>query len=226
MGAAGQDPGVIRVLLVDDQEVVREGLRSLIATDPALMVVAECKDGDEVLDHIGRSRPDVVVMDIRMRRMDGATATAGVRAAGGPPVLVLTTFDDDETLAAALRAGAAGFVVKAAPGEDILRAIATVADGEAWIDPSVAGRVLAAYRQRAPREAVDLSELTERELEVLRAVGRGRNNREVAAELFISEATVKVSVDDEIEHTAAEGNGPAGRGEAADETLTGRWLAG
>ncbi len=182
---------MIRVLLVDDQEVVREGLRSLIATDRSLEVVAECSDGDEVLDLVARSRPDVVVMDIRMRRMDGATATAAVRAADGPPVLVLTTFDDDETLAAALRAGAAGFVVKAAPGEDILRAIATVADGEAWIDPSVAGRVLAAYRQRAPREAVDLSELTERELEVLRAVGRGRNNREVAAELFVSEATVK-----------------------------------
>lgn len=191
MGAAGQDPDVIRVLLVDDQEVVREGLRSLIATDPALTVVAEGSDGDEVLDLAARSRPDVVVMDIRMRRMDGATATARVRAADGPPVLVLTTFDDDETLASALRAGAAGFVVKAAPGEDILRAIATVANGEAWIDPSVAGRVLAAYRQRIPREAVDLSELTERELEVLRAVGRGRNNQEVAAELFISEATVK-----------------------------------
>jgi DNA-binding NarL/FixJ family response regulator len=191
VGPAGQDPDVIRVLLVDDQEVVREGLRSLIATDPALTVVAEGADGDEVLDLVARSRPDVVVMDMRMRRVDGATATAAIRAADGPPILVLTTFDDDETLAAALRAGAAGFVVKAAPGEDILRAIATVADGEAWIDPSVAGRVLAAYRQRAPREAVDLSVLTDRELEVLRAVGRGRNNREVAAELFVSEATVK-----------------------------------
>lgn len=182
---------MIRVLLVDDQQVVREGLRSLIATDRALSVVAECTDGDEVLDQIARTRPDVVVMDIRMRRVDGATATAAVRAADGPPVLVLTTFDDDQTLAAALRAGAAGFVVKSAPGEDILRAIATVADGDAWIDPSVAGRVLAAYRQREPRAAVDLSVLTERELEVLRAVGRGHNNREVAAELFISEATVK-----------------------------------
>ena len=182
---------MIRVLLVDDQQVVREGLRSLIATDRALAVVAECTDGDEVADQIARTRPDVVVMDIRMRRVDGATATAAVRRAGGPPVLVLTTFDDDETLAAALRAGAAGFVVKSAPGEDILRAIETVADGDAWIDPSVAGRVLAAYRDRAPRAEADLSVLTEREVEVLRAVGRGCNNREVAAELFISEATVK-----------------------------------
>lgn len=182
---------MIRVLLVDDQQVVREGLRSLIATDHALTVVAECTDGDEVLDLVARSRPDVVVMDIRMRRMDGAAATAAVRAADGPPVLVLTTFDDDDTLAAALRAGAAGFMVKSAPGEDILRAIATVADGDAWIDPSVAGRVLAAYRDRAPHVPVDVSILTERELEVLRAVGRGCNNREVAAELFVSEATVK-----------------------------------
>ena len=130
-------------------------------------------------------------MDLRMRRVDDATATAAVRRAGGPPVLVLTTFDDDDTLAAALRAGAAGFVVKSAPGEDILRAITTVADGDAWIDPSVAGRVLAAYRDRAPHDPVDLSTLTQRELEVLRAVDRGRNNREVATELFVSEATVK-----------------------------------
>lgn len=182
---------MMSVLLVDDQEVVREGLRSLIDTDRALTVVAECTDGDEVIDGVARFRPDVVVMDIRMRRMDGATATAAVRAVDGPPVLVLTTFDDDETLAAALRAGAAGFVVKSAPGEDILRAIATVAGGDAWIDPGVAGRVLATYRDHAPLGGADLSGLTERELEVLRAVGRGHNNREVAAELFVSVATVK-----------------------------------
>ena len=182
---------MIRVLLVDDQEVVREGLRSLIATDPDLTVVGECADGDEVIDLIERSRPDVVVMDIRMRRVDGATATSAVRAIDGPPVLVLTTFDDDETLAAALRAGAAGFVLKSAPGEDILRAVATVAAGDSWIDPQVAGRVLAAYRDQLPRESVDLSVLTDRELDVLRAVGRGSNNREAAAELFVSEATLK-----------------------------------
>ena len=182
---------MIRVLLVDDQEVVREGLRSLIATDPELTVVGECADGDEVIDLIERSRPDVVVMDIRMRRVDGATATSAVRAIDGPPVLVLTTFDDDETLAAALRAGAAGFVLKSAAGEDILRAVATVAAGDSWIDPQVAGRVLAAYRDQLPRESVDLSVLTDRELDVLRAVGRGSNNREAAAELFVSEATLK-----------------------------------
>lgn len=182
---------MIRVLLVDDQEVIREGMRSLIATDPELTVVGECSDGDEVVDHIARSSPDVVVMDIRMKRVDGATATGSVRATGGPPVLVLTTFDDDQTLAAALRAGAAGFALKSAPGEDILRAVAAVAAGESWIDPHVAGRVLAAYRDHTPNEPADVSMLTDREIDVLRAVGRGLNNREVAAELFVSEATVK-----------------------------------
>jgi DNA-binding NarL/FixJ family response regulator len=182
---------MIRVLLVDDQEVVREGLRSLIATDRNLTVVGECSDGDEVIHRLDATRPDVVVMDIRMRRVDGATATAAVRAANGPPVLVLTTFDDDETLAAALRAGAAGFVVKSAPGEDILRAITTVAAGDAWIDPRVAGQVLAAYRASPPREAPDLSALTERELEVLTVVGRGLTNREAADTLYVSEATIK-----------------------------------
>lgn len=191
MDAAGEDPRVIRVLLVDDQELVREGLRSLLATDPELTVVGECTDGDEVISQIELTRPDVVVMDIRMRRVDGAIATASIRAVNGPPVLVLTTFDDDATLAAALRAGAAGFVVKTAPGEDILRAIATVAAGDAWIDPSVAGRVLSAYRDRTPQDPPDLAALTERELDVLKVVGRGLNNREAADALFVSEATIK-----------------------------------
>jgi DNA-binding NarL/FixJ family response regulator len=191
MAAASEDPDVIRVLLVDDQEVIREGMRSLISTSGQLAVVGECADGDEVVDRIRRLSPDVVVMDIRMQRTDGATATLAVRAMDGPPVLVLTTFDDDDTLAAALRAGAAGFVLKTAPGEDILRAIATTAAGDAWIDPRVAGRVLAAFRDGAAKEPADLSMLTDRELDVLLAVGRGLNNREAAAELFISEATLK-----------------------------------
>lgn len=182
---------MIRVLLVDDQELVREGLKGLIATDRGLTVVGECSDGDEVVARLEATRPDVVVMDVRMRRVDGATATANVRAVDGPPVLVLTTFDDDQTLAAALRAGAAGFIVKSAPGEDILRAIATVGSGDAWIDPRVAGRVLAAYRDNPLREAPDLSALTERELDVLKVVGRGLTNREAADTLFVSEATIK-----------------------------------
>jgi DNA-binding NarL/FixJ family response regulator len=191
MGTSRERSNMIRVLLVDDQEVVRAGLRSLIATDAALTVVGECADGDEVVAMSQRCTPDVIVMDIRMKRIDGASATASVRAIDGPPVLALTTFDDDEILAATLRAGAAGFALKSAPGEDILRAIATVAAGNSWIDTHIASRVLETYRDRTPRAPVDLSVLTERELDVLRVVGRGLNNQEAAAELFVSEATIK-----------------------------------
>ena len=184
---------MIRVLLVDDQALIREGMRRVLATDSAFTVVGECEDGGEVVDAVARCQPDVVVMDVRMRHVDGATATEAVRAAGGPPVLVLTTFDDDETVAAALGAGAAGFLLKDAPGEEILRAVRLVADGDSWLDPRVAGRVLAAYRESRPAdvEPVDLSVLTPRELDVLRIVGRGATNQEVAGELHISEATAK-----------------------------------
>jgi DNA-binding NarL/FixJ family response regulator len=180
-----------RVLIVDDQEIIRQGLRSLLAVDPRFNVVGECQDGNEVLQRIGEVEPDVVIMDVRMPVMDGATATHGIRTVNGPPVLILTTFDDDETLASALRAGAAGFVIKSAPGEDILRAVEAVAAGDSWIDPRVAARVLAAYRDQPFRTRTDVSSLTDREMDVLRAVGRGLNNQEVALELFLGEATVK-----------------------------------
>src|SRR5262245_57463892 len=114
--------GTVKVLLVDDQPLVREGLRRILRT--GFEIVGECDDGDEVTAAVDRCRPDVVVMDVRMKRVDGATATAQLRSSrtNGPPVVVLTTFDDDETLSAALRAGAAGFVLKDAPGEDLVRA--------------------------------------------------------------------------------------------------------
>ena len=179
-----------RVLLVDDQQIVREGLRSLLATSPDLRIVGECASGKQALAAIAEMDPDIVVMDVRMPMMDGVTATQRIRELHGPPVLILTTFDD-ETLAAALRAGAAGFVVKSAPGEDILRAIEAVTAGDSWIDPAVASRVLEAYRSGPHTEAPDLSMLTEREWDVLKAVGRGMANGEVATELFIGEATVK-----------------------------------
>ncbi len=187
---------MIRVLLVDDQELVRSGLRRIFATTDDLEVVAECEDGDQVADAVRRDRPDVVVMDIRMKRLDGVEATRRLREReDAPPVLVLTTFDDDELLSAALRAGAAGFQLKDAPGEEIVRAVRTVADGEAWLDPGVTGRVLAAYRTNArPRGEVRLDQLTPRELEVLQLIGRGRSNSEIAEELFISEVTVKSHV--------------------------------
>ena len=185
---------MITVLLVDDQPLARAGLRRILEPQDGVTVVGECADGDEVLAAVDRLAPDVVVMDIRMRRVDGAEATRLLRArADAPPVLVLTTFDDDETVAAALAAGAAGFVLKDAPGEDIVRATATVASGGSWLDPQVTGRVLAAYRRAAPRapDSGVLDLLTPRERDVLTEVGRGATNAEVAAALHVSEATVK-----------------------------------
>ncbi|MCG5217769.1 response regulator transcription factor [Streptosporangium sp. KLBMP 9127] len=183
------------MLLVDDQPLVRAGLRRILEPQDGIAIVGECEDGDQVAAAVDRCRPDVVVMDVRMRRMDGAEATRRLRAReGAPPVLILTTFDDDDTVAAALGAGAAGFVLKDAPGEDIVRATTTVAEGGSWLDPQVVGRVLDAYRRVAGRHGragamTDL--LTQREHDVLRHVGRGATNAEVAAALHVSEATVK-----------------------------------
>jgi len=186
---------VIRVLLVDDQPLVRAGMRLILEPEPDIEIAGECSDGDEVLAAVDRWAPDVVVMDIRMRRMDGATATRLLRERDdAPPVLVLTTFDDDETVAAALGAGAAGFILKDAPGEELIRATTIVAGGGAWLDPQITGRVLETFRRvstRAPQANQLLDQLTDRERDVLREVATGANNAEVAAALYISEATVK-----------------------------------
>jgi DNA-binding NarL/FixJ family response regulator len=186
---------MIRVLLVDDQPLVRAGLRLILEPETDMTIVGECEDGDEVVGTVASRQPDIVVMDVRMRRMDGAEATRRLRAVGdSPPVLVLTTFDDDRTVAAALGAGAAGFILKDAPGEEIVQATRAVAGGGSWLDPQVVGQVLETYRRTAGRQggsAAKADLLTVRERDVLREVGQGQTNAEVAAALFISEATVK-----------------------------------
>jgi DNA-binding NarL/FixJ family response regulator len=189
---------VIRVLLVDDQPLVRAGLSRILRSRDGFEIVGECEDGQEALEAVAADRPDVVLMDVRMKHMDGAEATRRLREnPDAPPVLVLTTFDDDEVVQAALSAGASGFVLKDAPGEDIIRATRVVAGGGAWLDPSVTGRVLETYRSQAlPRaeEASKIEELTGRELDVLRLIARGATNQEIAGALFISEGTVKTHI--------------------------------
>jgi DNA-binding NarL/FixJ family response regulator len=190
--------GALRVLLVDDQELVRSGLRRILRRKDGFAIVAECADGDEVLPALDAYETDVVVMDLRMKRIDGIEATRRVRdLPNGPPVLVLTTFDDDELLSGALRAGAAGFLLKDSPAEELIKAVRRVAAGESWLDPSVTGRILATYREAATGSATPspaLGELTPRELDVLRLIGRGRTNTEIAEALVISETTVKSHV--------------------------------
>lgn len=192
-----RDPGVTRALVVDDQQLVRAGLRKILA-EGGIEVVGECRDGAEAVAAVERLRPDVVLMDMRMRGMDGAEATRRIRALpDAPPVLVLTTYDDDATLDAGLTAGAAGFLLKEAPGEEIIRATMVVAGGGGWLDPAVAGRVLRAYRASATGRRLahaSLDELTPREVDVLRLMARGLANEEIAATLVIGEATVKTHV--------------------------------
>ena len=183
----------VRVVLVDDQPLVRAGVGLIVGSEPGMEVVAEAPNGELGVHAALAHRPDVVLMDVRMPVMDGLVATARLRDAGGPPVLVLTTFDDDEVLWGAVEAGAAGFVLKDAPGDDIIRAIRAVAAGGSWLDPRVTPRLLGVLRRQTatPRRTDVVDVLSERELEVLRLVAGGASNIEIADALHVSERTVK-----------------------------------
>ena len=190
----------IRVLIVDDQELVRTGFRLFLETQPGLAVVGEAGDGEEAIERVRELRPDVVLMDIRMPTMDGVEATAKLTSGAiepAPRVLVLTTFDLDEYVFGALRAGAAGFLLKDAPRERLIEAIRVVHSGEALLSPSITRRLIEDFAARSDRIeplAAVLAELTPREREVLGLVAHGLSNAEIAARLVVTEATVKSHV--------------------------------
>ena len=186
----------IRVLLVDDQPLVRMGLRALIASEPGMVVVGEATDGAEGVAAARSLAPDVVLMDIRMPELDGLAATERIRRQPSPPtVVVLTTFDQNEYVYRALQAGAAGFLLKDAPSTRLIAAVRAAATGDSLIEPSITRRLVERYATAAsagppPR----LSSLTERELDVLRLVASGMSNAEIAAELVLGETTIKTHV--------------------------------
>ncbi len=189
----------IRVLLVDDQQLVRTGFRMILADEADIEVVGEAATGQQALDAAAEHRPDVVVMDIRMPVMDGVEATRRlVQDENAPRVLVLTTFDADEHVVEALRAGASGFLLKDVPPEEFVRALRVVAGGEALIAPSVTRRLLDRFAKLSvPADEAygeRLAELTERERDVLKLVAQGQSNREIAETLGLAEPTVKTHV--------------------------------
>ena len=186
----------IRVLVADDQSMVRAGFRMLLAGEEDIEVVAEASNGLEAVDKAARFEPAVILMDIRMPELDGLQATRHILAADDTArILILTTFDLDEYVYEALRAGASGFVLKDDSPEQLIAAIRTVAAGEALLSPTVTKRVIAKFaRLPRPSPPKELDELTQRELDVFRLIARGLSNAEIGEELYISETTVKTHI--------------------------------
>jgi DNA-binding NarL/FixJ family response regulator len=186
----------IRVLLVDDQALFREGCRTLLSVHDTLEVVGEAANGEEALQRVAALNPDVVLMDLRMPVLDGVSATRRIHAEYPQSrVIVLTTFDDDEQVFDALRAGAVGYLLKDTPSARLVEAIQASARGEVFLQPSVAAKVVAEFSRLSPRESTGnaslIEPLSERELEVLKHLARGQSNKEIAADLHITEGTVK-----------------------------------
>jgi DNA-binding NarL/FixJ family response regulator len=188
---------MIRVLIADDQELVRTGFRVILSAEPDLEVVGEASDGRETIEAVSSLSPEVVLMDIRMPNLDGIEATRRIaKGDRSPRVLILTTFDLDEYVYEALRAGASGFLLKDAGADELLHAVRVVAAGEALLSPSITRRLIEDYARRPParEQPAALAELTARELEVLRLIARGLSNGDIARELFVGDATVKTHV--------------------------------
>jgi DNA-binding NarL/FixJ family response regulator len=186
---------MIKVLIADDQAMVREGFGALLNAQPDLVVVGDAPDGEAAVRQSRDLRPDVVLMDIRMPVMDGLEATR--RLADGPKILILTTFDLDDYVYEALRAGASGFLLKDAPAADLINAVRVVASGEALLAPSVTRRLIAEFAARPSSNKphpTAINALTPREVDVLRLIARGRSNTEIAGELVVAEQTVKTHV--------------------------------
>ena len=181
----------IRLLLVDDQEMYREGFRMVLSTRPEFEVVGDAEDGMAAINLLRTVKADVVLMDVRMPRMDGVEATRRIREAGGPPVLVLTTFDLDEHAYDAIRAGASGFLLKDAPLDELVTAIRHVHDGDAVVAPSTTRRLLDRFAALRPEEA---PQRDAGELDVLSLIAQGLSNGEIAEELVIAESTTRVHV--------------------------------
>ena len=190
------DVSPLRVVLVDDQDLVRDGFTMIVDSQPDMEVVGVASDGAEAIDVVRTTRPDVVLMDVRMPGIDGLAATRRLLAAtGAPKVLMLTTFDLDEYVAEALRLGASGFLLKDSPRAELLQAVRRVADGELVLAPAVLGRLVDSFVANGSRAADPrLSLLTPREVDVLTLVARGLSNAEIAQELFLGVTTVKSHV--------------------------------